>query len=170
MNVTAHLAQFVAGSRWEDVPATVRHESNRTLMNILGAAFGGCRDAAVDHALAVLQPFSGPAEASIIGRSERADVLTAAFVNGASANVLDFCDTHHPTIIHPTAPVAPALLAFAERRRYSGRELLHALLLGIEAECRVGNAVSPWHYAHGGTSRAPRRDRRGGGRATRARR
>jgi len=149
MNVTAHLAQFVAGSRWEDVPATVRHESNRTLMNILGAAFGGCRDAAVDHALAVLQPFSGPAEASIIGRSERADVLTAAFVNGASANVLDFCDTHHPTIIHPTAPVAPALLAFAERRRYSGRELLHALLLGIEAECRVGNAVSPWHYAHG---------------------
>ena len=149
MNVTEQLARFVAGSRWEDVPATVRHESNRALMNILGAAFGGCRDAAVEHALAVLQPFSGPAEASIIGRSERADVLTAAFVNGAAANVLDFCDTHHPTIIHPTAPVAPALLAFAERRRCSGQSLLHALLLGIEAECRVGNAVSPWHYAHG---------------------
>ena len=149
MNVTAHLAQFVARSRWEDIPEAVRHESKRALLNILGAAYGGCRDAAIDHVLAVLQPFSGPAEASIIGRSERADVLTAAFVNGASANVLDFCDTHHPTIIHPTAPVAPALLAFVERRRYSGRELLHALLLGIEAECRVGNAVSPWHYAHG---------------------
>jgi len=149
MNVTAHLAQFVAGSRWEDIPEAVRHESKRALLNILGAAYGGCRDAAVDHALAVLQPFSGPAEASIIGRSERADVLTAAFVNGASANVLDFCDTHHPTIIHPTAPVAPAVLAFAERKRCSGQELLHALLLGIEAECRVGNAVSPWHYAHG---------------------
>ncbi len=149
MNVTAHLAQFVAGSRWEDIPEAVRHESKRALLNILGAAFGGCRDAAVDHALAVLQPFSGPAEASIIGRSERADVLTAAFVNGASANVLDFCDTHHATVIHPTAPVAPAVLAFAERKRCSGRDLLHALLLGIEAECRVGNAVSPWHYAHG---------------------
>ena len=149
MDVTARLAQFVVDSRWENIPAAVRHESKRALLNILGAAFAGCRDAAVDHALAVLQPFSGPAEASIIGRSERADVLTAAFVNGASANVLDFCDTHHPTIIHPTAPVAPALLAFAERKRYSGQELLHALLLGIEAECRVGNAVSPWHYAHG---------------------
>ena len=147
--VTARLARFIVESRWEDIPEAVRHESKRTLLNIFGAAFGGCRDAAIDHALAVLQPFSGPAEATIIGRSERADVLTAAFVNGASANVLDFCDTHHPTIIHPTAPVAPALLAFAERKRCSGRQLLHALLLGLEAECRVGNAVSPWHYAHG---------------------
>jgi 2-methylcitrate dehydratase PrpD len=148
-SVTAELARFVAGSRWADIPATVRHESKRALLNILGAAFAGCRHAAVDHSLAVLAPFSGPAEATILGRGERADALTAAFVNAAGANVLDFCDTHHPTIIHPTAPVAPALLAFAERRRVSGEALLHALLLGIEAECRVGNAVSPWHYAHG---------------------
>jgi 2-methylcitrate dehydratase PrpD len=149
MNETAALAAFVAGSRWEDIPAAVRHESKRALLNILGAAFAGCRHAAVDHAVAVLAPFSGPAEASILGRGERADALTAAFVNAAAANVLDFCDTHHPTIIHPTAPVAPALLALAERRRTSGQALLHALLLGIEAECRVGNAVSPWHYSHG---------------------
>lgn len=149
MNVTAQLAQFVAGSRWEDIPEAVRHESKRALLNILGAAFAGCRHAAVDHAIAVLAPFSGPAEASVLGRGERADALTAAFVNAAAANVLDFCDTHHPTIIHPTAPVAPALLALAERKRCSGQALLHALLLGIEAECRVGNAVSPWHYAHG---------------------
>jgi 2-methylcitrate dehydratase PrpD len=147
--VTARLAEFVAESRWEDIPETVRHESKRALLNILGAAFGGCRHAAVDQAIAVLGPFSGPAEATILGRSERTDALTAAFVNAAGANVLDFCDTHHPTIIHPTAPVAPALLAFAERRRCGGEALLHALLLGIEAECRVGKAVSPWHYAHG---------------------
>jgi 2-methylcitrate dehydratase PrpD len=147
--VTARLARFVADSRWEDIPEGVRHQAKRTLLNGLGAAFGGCRDAAVDHALAVLQPFSGPAEATVIGRSERADALTASFVNAVSINVLDFDDTHHPTIIHPAAPVAPALLALAERRRCSGQQFLHALILGIEAECRVGNAVSPWHYAHG---------------------
>jgi 2-methylcitrate dehydratase PrpD len=147
--VTARLARFVADSRWEDVPGNVRHEAKRTLLNSLGAAFGGCRDAAVDHALAVLQPFSGPAEATVIGRSERADALTASFVNAVSANVLDFDDTHHPTIIHPAAPVVPALLALAERTRCTGRQFLHALILGVEAECRVGNAISPWHYAHG---------------------
>jgi len=147
--LTSRLARFVVGSRWEDIPDSVRHQAKRTLLNSFGAAFGGCCDAAVDHALAVLQPFSGPAEATIIGRNERADVLTAAFVNAVSANVLDFDDTHHPTIIHPAAPVAPALLAFAERTPTTGPQLLHALILGVEAECRVGNAVSPWHYAHG---------------------
>jgi len=147
--VTARLARFVADSRWQDIPEGVRHQAKRTLLNGLGAAFGGCRDVAVDHALAVLQPFSGPAEATIIGRSERTDALTAAFVNAVSTNVLDFDDTHHPTIIHPAAPVAPALLALAERARCNGQQFLHALILGIEAECRVGNAVSPWHYAHG---------------------
>jgi 2-methylcitrate dehydratase PrpD len=147
--VTARLARFVAESRWEDLPEGVRHEAKRTLLNSLGAAFAGCRDAAVDHALAVLQPFAGRPEATVIGRSERTDALTAAFVNGVSANVLDFDDTHHPTIIHPAAPVAPALLALAERTHFAGRQFLHALVLGVEAECRIGNAVTPWHYAHG---------------------
>jgi 2-methylcitrate dehydratase PrpD len=147
--VTARLARFVAESRWEDLPEGVRHEVKRTLLNSLGAAFAGCRDAAVDHALAVLQPFAGRPEATVIGRSERTDALTAAFVNAVSANVLDFDDTHHPTIIHPAAPVMPALLALSERTRVTGRRFLHALVLGVEAECRIGNAVTPWHYAHG---------------------
>ena len=79
--VTARLAQFVADSRWEDIPEACATSRSATLLNILGAAFAGCRDAAVEHALAVLQPFAGAAEATIIGRSERADILTAAFVN-----------------------------------------------------------------------------------------
>ncbi len=131
------------------MPANVRHEAKRTLLNCFGAALGGCRDIAIEHALAVLRRFAGPPEATLIGRAERADALTAAFVNAASANVLDFDDTHLPTVIHPAAPVIPAVLAMAERMPVSGAQLLHAALLGIEVECRIGNAVSPWHYARG---------------------
>jgi len=63
--------------------------------------------------------------------------------------VLDFDDTHHPTVIHPTSPVAPALLALSTTERMSGPQFLHALALGIEVACRVGNSVSPFHYARG---------------------
>ena len=87
--------------------------------------------------------------ATVIGRADRLDMLSAAFVNAASGNVFDFDDTHHPTIIHPTAPVAPALFALAETRPMTGAALLHAFILGVEIECRLGNAVSPWHYRHG---------------------
>jgi 2-methylcitrate dehydratase PrpD len=66
-----------------------------------------------------------------------------------SGNVFDFDDTHMPTIIHPTAPVAPPLLALAQTRRVGGRDLLAAFAVGVEVECRLGNAVSPWHYQRG---------------------
>jgi 2-methylcitrate dehydratase PrpD len=149
MNATDELAGFIAGSRWEDIPEKVRHEGRRSLLNSIGTALGGCRDAQVEHLLGVLAPFAGKPEAALIGRAERLDALSAAFVNAAASNLHDFDDTHMQTIIHSAGPVMPAVLALGERRRASGRDVLHAFLLGVEAECRVGNAVSPWHYAHG---------------------
>jgi 2-methylcitrate dehydratase PrpD len=149
LDATAALARFICESDWQAIGPRVRHEARRSLLNCLGAALGGCRDAAVEHAIAVLAPFSGPPQASLLGRAERLDALSAAFVNGAAANVLDFDDTHLPTVIHPAAPVMPAVFAFAESHQVSGCELLHALILGIEVECRIGNAITPWHYARG---------------------
>jgi 2-methylcitrate dehydratase PrpD len=70
-------------------------------------------------------------------------------MNGITSHVFDFDDTHLPTIIHPSGPVASALFALAEYRPVSGAELLHAFILGVEAECRIGNAVYPDHYDRG---------------------
>src|SRR5947209_7825786 len=147
--VTEQLADFIAGSRWADIPAAVRREGVRPLLNFVGCALGGCRDEAVSLAARVLRPYFGPEQASLIGRHERPDVLNAAFLNAVSANVLEYDDTHLPTVIHPGAPVAPGLLALAERRRISGSELLHAFILGVEAACRIGKAVMPTHYRRG---------------------
>ena len=52
-------------------------------------------------------------------------------------------------MIHPTAPVAPALLALAELRRVSGPDLLLAFILGNEIQARIGLAISPSHYNRG---------------------
>jgi 2-methylcitrate dehydratase PrpD len=146
---TRALADFIAGSQWRDIPQRVRHEATRAILNFAGAALGGSGDEAVTIALATLAPFFGPPQARLIGRSERPDALNAAFLNAVSANVLEFDDTHLRSVIHPAAPVAPALLALAETRAVSGQALLHAFILGVEAECRIGNAVSPSHYRRG---------------------
>jgi 2-methylcitrate dehydratase PrpD len=149
MKVSEHLARFVADTPTDDIPPHVRHEANRALLNFFATALGGCQDQAIELGLGVLSPFAGPGAASIIGRNERTDALTAAFINAASSNVFDFDDTHVPTVIHPTAPVAPALLALASLRPVSGLDLLNAFVLGVEIECRLGNAVSPGHYRRG---------------------
>src|ERR671916_1566005 len=71
---------------------------------------------------------------------------TAPAARRCASHVFDFDDTHLKTIIHPAGPVASALLPLAERDRLSGRAFLEALIVGVEVECRLGNAVYPAHY------------------------
>lgn len=146
---THRIANFVTTAQWADVPARVRHEAKRSILNFFGTALGGSRDPATEAATAVLSRFTAKPEASLVGRTERVGTLDAAFLNAISGNVFDFDDTHYRTIIHPTAPISPALFALAERQRLSGEALLHAFVLGVEVECRLGNAVSPGHYSRG---------------------
>ncbi|HEX3937956.1 MAG TPA: MmgE/PrpD family protein [Xanthobacteraceae bacterium] len=147
--VTERLAQFAADTRWSDLPGEVTHQAKRSLLNFFAVALTGCRSETVETALATLSEFSGGRRAALIGRRERIDALSAAFLNAAGANVLDFCDTHVPTAIHPTAPIMPALLALGELKRVGGRDLMLAFVLGQEIACRIGLAISPSHYNQG---------------------
>lgn len=146
MDVTRTLARFLVEHRADAIPERVRHEAARSLLNWMGCAVGGSRHETVERALAALAPFSGPAEATVLGRGERLDIMLAALMNGITSHTFDFDDTHLKTVIHPSGPVAAAILALAERRPVSGREFLHAFILGVETECRIGNSIYPDHY------------------------
>jgi 2-methylcitrate dehydratase PrpD len=144
--VTHTLARYIVNARYEDLPANVRKEGVRTLLNWVGVAVGGSHHETVERAVAALKPFSGPAQAALLGRRERFDIMNAAFVNGVSSHIFDYDDTHLKTIIHPGGPVASAIVALSEYRPVSGKEFMNALILGVETECRIGNAVYPNHY------------------------
>jgi 2-methylcitrate dehydratase PrpD len=147
--ITRILAEFVAGhpSRgWSDA---VDREAHRTFLNWLGCAVGAAHHEAVEAALAavrVLQPY---AQATVAGRAERVDIASAALLNGISSHTFDFDDTHLKTIIHPAGPVASALLALAEHTGASGRQVIDALVIGIDVACRMGNTIYPDHYDRG---------------------
>ena len=146
MTPTQTLAQFVVNHREADLTAPVKREATRSLLNWVGCAVGGSRHETVERALAALAPFSGPRDATVLGRSERLDIMLAALMNGITSHTFDFDDTHLRTVIHPSGPVASAILAYSETRRVTGAEFLHAFVLGVEVSCRIGNAVYPSHY------------------------
>ncbi|MGY4154560.1 2-methylcitrate dehydratase PrpD [Bradyrhizobium sp. USDA 4461] len=145
-DVTRKLAHYLVAAKYDDLPANVRKEGVRTLLNWVGVAIGGSHHQTVDIAVSALAPFSGPAQASLFGRRERFDIMNAAFLNGVSSHIFDYDDTHLKTIIHPAGPVASAILALSEMQHVSGKDFLNALVLGVETECRIGNAVYPNHY------------------------
>lgn len=149
MNTSQLLCQNVHANRWENIAQNVRHEAKRSLLNYLAVGFAGAHDPTIEKLVQTYTKFSANQSASMIGRSERTDILNAAALNAMSANVFDYDDTHLRTVIHPTAPIAAALLAYAEVNQVSGRDFLQALILGMEVECRLGNAISPYHYNRG---------------------
>jgi len=127
--ITAALARFVAQSRWSELPPRVRKEARRALTNVAGCILAGMREPLTQQA--------------VRAKAERAVVL------GVAANALDFDDTHLPSVLHPGPPIGAALFALAEERAFSGREMLHAYVLGVEVACRLANVVMPGHYTHG---------------------
>ena len=147
--VTQILAKFVSthpSKGWSDA---VDHEAHRTFMNWLGCAVGAAKHEAADAALAAVSMLQPAAQASVLGRKGKVDMGSAALVNGITSHTFDFDDTHLKTIIHPGGPVASAVLALAEHIGSSGREVIDALVIGIDVSCRVGNAKYPDHYARG---------------------
>jgi len=144
--VTEILSRFARDTRGAAIPETMRRESLRALLNWMGCAIGASRHETVERALAALRPFSGPPQATLLGRGDRLDILHAALLNGIASHTFDFDDTHLRTVIHPAGPVASAILALAERQPVSGSAFVEAFVIGVEVECRIGNAVYPSHY------------------------
>lgn len=148
-SITRILADFVTthpSKGWTD---SVEHEAHRTFINWLGCAVGAARHETLNSALAAINMLEPAGQASVLGRSERVDIASAALLNGISSHTFDFDDTHLKTIIHPAGPVASAVLALAEKLGSTGREIIDALVLGIDVSCRVGNMIYPQHYDRG---------------------
>jgi 2-methylcitrate dehydratase PrpD len=143
---TRELATFVSRTRTADLPADVLHESKRCLLDFFGVAIGAAQEEAPSIVSRAMQGLGGEPQASVFGTRTRLRATDAALVNGISAHVFDFDDTHIPTILHPTTPLYAAGLAVAQWRGGSGADLLAAHALGYELSARASVALYPEHY------------------------
>ncbi len=133
------------GGNSENAREVARH----CLLDFFGVAIAGSRETLTEILVNEIVAGERSSEASLIGRNERASRLTAALVNGCAGHALDFDDTHMAMGGHPSAPVIPAILALAETTGATGREVLEAIVVGIEAECRLGALIGAQHYVIG---------------------
>lgn len=148
-NYSEALAAYLADADPGAIPADVRNEARRALLNYVGCALGGAPEPAVEVAVRTLAPYSGAPAANVLGRPERFDALNAALLNGIASHVHEYDDTTPKNYIHPTVPVASALFAYASANRVTGVDFVTAFVLGFEAESRIGDAVYPAHYEAG---------------------
>lgn len=135
-NPTRDLAEFVADLRWIDVPVRVRQRTTDILLDTFACALAGwSADESID-VLAVAQALFGDGGSTVIG-SEPLSSAAATMTNGYLVTAVTMCDVHRPTLCHATPEVVPPVLALGEERDVSGRDLLLAIVAGLEITTRV---------------------------------
>jgi 2-methylcitrate dehydratase PrpD len=147
--MTETIVRFVRSTGFEDLPGDVVVEAKRSLTDFLAVAFAGVEGPGVDRLAGLLASYGGAPQATVIGNPARTSTLFAALLNGTMAHVLDFDDTHMPSMLHPGAVVIPAVAAVGETLGCNGRAALAAVALGCEVGTRLGNAVCRSHAYRG---------------------
>jgi len=157
-SLTAHVADFIAGTEFDDIPDDVIALGKKSILDGLGLALSGNHAASGAILRAHLESLGlGAGPATVIGSSLKLAPRFAAFANGVAIHADDYDDTQlaaardrvYGLLTHPTAPCLPAALAIAERDHASGRALLTAYHLGVEVECKIAEAIDPRHYQEG---------------------
>ncbi|KGD96554.1 MmgE/PrpD family protein [Rhizobium sp. YS-1r] len=131
---------------------TARRLAREAIADTLACLYAGRGDIS---SLAVSRAFGSQSvdEAPLV-TGARQSPSVAALVNGTAAHALDYDDNFKPGMSHASAVIVPALLAIAGRTGASGRALVDAYLVALQAQAFVGSGVAGSHYTAGwhGTS------------------
>lgn len=136
------LTEFALALKFEDLPAAVVHETKRRVIDSLGCALGAWQAEPCMLARRVASGFSAERGATLLGTGHRAPPDWAAFANGCMVRYLDYNDTYlSKEPAHPSDNISAAL-AVAEAEGSSGRELIVAIALAYEIQCRLCDTAS----------------------------
>lgn len=134
------LANFASTLTLKDIPQEVLATAKRHLIDTIGVGLAGCEAVGPKATRGLVEEIGGPGGASVWGEARRIGAPYAALINGACAHALDFDDSHATSVLHPSAPLVPALLAQGEVSGVTGEELLVSLVAAYEVVLRLGMA------------------------------
>ena len=144
-----HFVAKFCNLRYEDLPAEVVDMTKNQVLDLLGVALGGSREAGIAELRELIREWGGAAQSTVLRYGDKAPTPNAAQVNASMAHALDFDDVHEDAIMHPGVVTIPTALAMAEYvGGQSGREFITSVVLGTDFICRLGLATRPGENIH----------------------
>lgn len=141
MTHAEQLAAFVVRASYEDLSNEARQELKVRILDSLGCAIGALEGEPIRLIRAHLEDFGMDGRCTLIGGG-RASPERAAFYNGALVRYLDFNDSFlaRGETCHPSDNLG-AVLAACEYAGRSGKDLLTALAVAYQVQCRLSEAA-----------------------------
>src|SRR3954467_2731346 len=143
--LTAGLGRFVAGLRYEDIPAEALEVIAIGFTDCVGVMIAGSKEDAVRIGTATLSP--APGESTLHFGTTSAPALEAAMINAIAAHALDYDDVAQRG--HPSAVLVPAILAEAQAVGASGKDMVTAYAAGYETWAELVRRDPDQHHEKG---------------------
>ena len=143
-----NISKFISNYRYEQATVESITTVKAAFLDFFGVTYRGSSEEASKIAFNTVEEiFSGNLnlnlKASIIGRNLKTDILSAGFLNGISAHILELDDGHRGAQIHLGSVVFPTALAISESFDLSGKEFLEGVIVGYEVGILLGKIVNP---------------------------
>lgn len=139
--ISQRLADFVADTRGEAIPAVVRERGRHLVLDAIGCGLAATRFDFSQTAFNGIADLAGDGPHAVIGFRRRLPLRDAVLANGILCHGLDYDDTHSAAVAHLTVSTFPTALGVAAHTGASGRDLLTGYILGHEAGARIGMVV-----------------------------
>ncbi len=153
---TEGLCEFIDRTNYADLPQGVIDTAKKAILDNLAVTMSGSQEPSGRIMSEMVRESGSAPEATVIGAHFKAAPGLAALANGTSAHTQDYddcLDFPHAGLAHPSAGTFSGLLTIGEKYHLSGRDLLEAYCLGVEAygttgllvvESGVGNRGWEW--------------------------
>jgi 2-methylcitrate dehydratase PrpD len=143
------IASWASGPAVEQLPQEAVALVKRAFLDTIAVTLLGSRLEAPRIVAALELERGGKPQSSVIALKCKADVVSAALINGTSAHAELFDDNNAPMIAHPSAPLVSALLPLAQARGANGRQVIEAYGVGFEIGVKLGRMLNPKLYEQG---------------------
>lgn len=136
------LVRHVIDTEFEDVPPAAIAATKVFCLDTLGVCISGTSAPYAAEMRTAVSGWGDAPEATVLGLGDQLPAAAAAMVNAFHTHDQEYDCIHEPAVVHPLATVQSAVLAHAERcGDVSGRELLLALVLGVDVATSIGMAA-----------------------------
>src|SRR2546423_13360111 len=139
----ASLSVFCAGLRWAELDDGVQARTRELLLDLIGVALAGSRQASSPPAAEVALRLGGDGSASVVGVDRSTSAVWAAMANGTAAHAVELDDVTTESSLHPGVAVIPAALALAQELDSEPSAMLEAIVAGYEGTMPLGHAPNP---------------------------
>jgi 2-methylcitrate dehydratase PrpD len=142
MDIVTELVKHIVTTQFDDLPLEVIEEEKKLIIDSLGVAIAGSYAPGCREIVDLVKEWSGKPEATLIAYGGKVVSPWAALANSTMMHALDFDDTFDDSALHTHVSVLPAAFAMAERKgNVTGKELINAVVLGVDLVCRLGLAT-----------------------------